>query len=166
MVIDYQRVKTLVKDFSLKNSFGQIVLFNLFFEKFFLYLSWCFSWGSCISWVISWIFTWIFLISLILFECNFLKIFGIIKIILEAFLLHSLSRETYKYKSGMKGKINGLKRIGQSSKKKFSLYWLLSFSLLFCSASSMVTLCLGNQMFHFFLYASPIDGSIITFLCA
>jgi len=36
MVIDYQRVKTLVKDFSLKNSFGQIVLFNLFFEKLFL----------------------------------------------------------------------------------------------------------------------------------
>jgi len=60
---DYQRVKTMVKDFSLKNSFGQIVLFNLFFEKFFLYLSWCFSWGSCISWVFSWIFTWIFLIS-------------------------------------------------------------------------------------------------------
>jgi len=71
MVIDYQRVKTLVKDFSLKNSFGQIVLFNLFFEKFFLYLSWCFYWGSCISWVFSWIFTWIFLISLILFEWIF-----------------------------------------------------------------------------------------------
>ena len=33
LVIDYQRVKTLVKDFSLKNSFGQIVLFNLFFWK-------------------------------------------------------------------------------------------------------------------------------------
>jgi len=33
MVIDYQRVKTMVKDFSLKNSFGQIMLFNLFFWK-------------------------------------------------------------------------------------------------------------------------------------
>jgi len=55
MVIDYQRVKTQVKDFSLKNYFGQIVLFNLFFEKFFLYLSWCFSWVSCISWVFTWI---------------------------------------------------------------------------------------------------------------
>jgi len=32
-VINYQRVKLLVKDFSLKNSFGQIVLFNLFFWK-------------------------------------------------------------------------------------------------------------------------------------
>jgi len=31
--------KNFDKDFSLKNSFGQIVLFNLFFEKFFLYLS-------------------------------------------------------------------------------------------------------------------------------
>ena len=71
MVIDYQRVKTLVKDFSLKFFFGQIVLFNIFFEKLFLYLSWCFSWGSCISWVFSWIFTWIFLISLILFEWIF-----------------------------------------------------------------------------------------------
>jgi len=40
---------------------------RFFFEKFFLYLSWCFSWGSCISWV----FTWIFLISLILFEWIF-----------------------------------------------------------------------------------------------
>jgi len=38
MVIDYQRVKTLIKDFSLKNSFGQIVLFNIFFEKFFFIL--------------------------------------------------------------------------------------------------------------------------------
>jgi len=40
MVIDYQRVKTLVKDFSLKNSFGQIVLFNFFFLKksFYTYL--------------------------------------------------------------------------------------------------------------------------------
>jgi len=39
MVIDYQRVKTLVKDFSLKDSFGQVVLFNLFFEKkFYTYL--------------------------------------------------------------------------------------------------------------------------------
>jgi len=41
LVIDYQRVKTLVKDFSLKNSFGQIVLFNLFFLKknlFYTYL--------------------------------------------------------------------------------------------------------------------------------
>jgi len=55
MVIDYKRVKTLVKDFSLKNSFGQIVLFNLFLKKIFLYLSWCFSWSSCISWVFSWI---------------------------------------------------------------------------------------------------------------
>ena len=27
------------------------------FEKLFLYLSWCFSWSSCISWVFSWIFT-------------------------------------------------------------------------------------------------------------
>jgi len=59
MVINYQRVKTLVKDFSLKISFGQIVLFNLLFKKIFLYLSWCFSWSSCISWVFSWIFTWI-----------------------------------------------------------------------------------------------------------
>ena len=33
LVIDYQRVKTLVKYFSLKNSFWQIVLFNLFFWK-------------------------------------------------------------------------------------------------------------------------------------
>jgi len=63
LVIDYQRVKALVKDFSLKNSFGQIVLFNLFFEKFFSYLSWCFSWGSCISWVFSWIFTWILILD-------------------------------------------------------------------------------------------------------
>jgi len=57
LVIDYQRVKTLVKDFSLKNSFGQIVLFNLVFwkKKLFLYLPWCFSWSSCISWVFSWI---------------------------------------------------------------------------------------------------------------
>ena len=27
LIINYQRVKTMVKDFSLKNSFGQIVLF-------------------------------------------------------------------------------------------------------------------------------------------
>jgi len=33
LIIDCQRVKTLVKDFSLKNSFRQIVLFNLFFWK-------------------------------------------------------------------------------------------------------------------------------------
>jgi len=33
LVIDYQKVKTLVKYFSLKNSFGQIVLFNIFFWK-------------------------------------------------------------------------------------------------------------------------------------
>jgi len=32
-VINYQRVKTLVKDFSLKNSFGKIMLFNIFFWK-------------------------------------------------------------------------------------------------------------------------------------
>ena len=63
LVIDYQRVKTLVKDFSLKNSFGQIVLLNLFFEKFFLYLFWCFSWGSCISWIFSWFFTWILILD-------------------------------------------------------------------------------------------------------
>ena len=43
LVIDYQRVKTLVKYFSLKNSFGQIVLFNLFFEKILFNLPWCFS---------------------------------------------------------------------------------------------------------------------------
>jgi len=55
LIIDFQRIKTLVKDFSLKNYFGQIVIFNLFFEKLFLYLSWCFSWGFCISWVFSWI---------------------------------------------------------------------------------------------------------------
>ena len=39
LVIGYQRVKTLVKDFSLKNSFGQIVLFNLFFEFLFYLLN-------------------------------------------------------------------------------------------------------------------------------
>jgi len=33
LVINYQRVKTLVKYFSLKNSFGKIVLFSLFFWK-------------------------------------------------------------------------------------------------------------------------------------
>jgi len=43
MVINYQRVKTLV--------------------KIFLYLSWCFSWGSCISWVFSWFFTWILILD-------------------------------------------------------------------------------------------------------
>ena len=64
MIIDYQRVKTPAKGFSLKNSFRKTVLFNLFFEKFFLYLSWCFSWDSCISWVFSWIFTWILILDL------------------------------------------------------------------------------------------------------
>jgi len=37
LVIDYQRVKTMVKDFSLKNSFEQIVIFNLFFLKKYFY---------------------------------------------------------------------------------------------------------------------------------
>jgi len=71
-----------------------------------------------------------------------------------------LSREIYKYKSGMK-------------RKKMEEKWIETYqkenalpSLLLCSSvSSMVTSCLGNQMFSFFLYASPTDGSIRTFLC-
>ena len=94
MVIDCQRVKTLVKGFSLKNSFGQIVLFLFSFEKIFLYLSWCFSWSSCISWVFflnlhlnldSWLNY-----SLILESWFLTWVFGIIKISLEALLLQGL----------------------------------------------------------------------------
>jgi len=107
MVIDYQRVKTLVKDFSLKNSFGQILLFNILKNSFYTFLN-----GSCISWVFSWFFTWILILDwmtlwflklawILIFDWKtlwFLKLawiliidlsFGIIKISLKALLLQS-----------------------------------------------------------------------------
>jgi len=58
LVIDYQRVKLLIKDFFLWKILLDKLCYSIFsFEKIFLYLSWCFSWRSCISWVFSWIFT-------------------------------------------------------------------------------------------------------------
>jgi len=56
------------KRFFFEKFFWKNCVIQSFLWKILLYLSWCFSWGSCISWVFSWIFTWIFLISLILFE--------------------------------------------------------------------------------------------------
>ena len=39
------------------------VVQSFLLKKIFLYLSWCFSWSSCISWVFSWIFTLILILD-------------------------------------------------------------------------------------------------------